>query len=545
MHVSSLTGFTTRSSALATFAVGRMGGWLALDVRAAAGTSHYAQAVGIYQRERSGLGGDKGSLAAPLLYNRCVLNNSDLEFRAGFTYVVGDLLAVGARYAPAVLYPLFLTPAEYGIYAIATAISTVMGVLVIFGLKGAAFKQSFDYDDVEGRRRFYGSLWLFITLGGAVVILFVHYLWGHFFPNILGTVPFDPYIRLAIWAAYLNGFGIILYEIYRAESKAGLYVTFSLANAFTLVFLAFFFVAVFKQRLLGALTAPVISGLIWAMVYSLVLIPHMKLDFDWAKVKKALAYGLPLIPHQIGHWMLNLSDRVILEGRVPLADLGAYGFGYNVGNVEQVIANAGNSALMPSYGKAPKDAAKRKALPDLFANYVAWTAAAALAISIFVDELISAFMPAGFQQAIGIVPWVALGFFCVSLYYGPMNVITLLAGETRWVWLFTLVAGAVNIGANLLLVPQFGIQAAAVNTLLGYFTLFALVYWYGRRFNGPAYAWKRIAAICATLVLGILADRWFVPSDLWLEWLADLGILGGYAWLCIPYFRHGNKEARE
>lgn len=472
-----------------------------------------------------------------------MFNNSGVELRAGLTYVVGDVLAVGARYAPAVFYTLFLTPAEYGIYAIATAISTVMGVLVIFGLKGAAFKQSFDYDDPEARRSFYGSLWLFMAVGGAALVLITNFLWGRFIPNLFDTVPYDPYIRLALWAAYLNGFGVVIYEIYRVQSKAGHYVGFSLANAFTLVLLAFFFVANFQQPLLGAMTAPVVTGFIWALIYSLVLMPHMKLRFDWMKVKRALAYGLPLIPHQLGHWILNLSDRVILEARVPLADLGVYGFGYNLGNLEQVIANAGNSALMPSYGKAPKDAAKRAALPGLFGSYVAWTAAAALAISIFADELITAFLPAGFLQAGSIVPWVALGFFCVSLYYGPMNVITLMAGETRWVWLFTLIAGAVNIGANLLLVPRFGIQAAAVNTLFGYFILFALVYWYSRRFAGPIYPWRHIALICITLVLGILMDRWYVSSTLWLEVLSDLGILSGYAIICFPGLIRRAKKA--
>lgn len=462
--------------------------------------------------------------------------NSGGEFRAGLTYVVGDVLAIGARYAPAVFYPLFLTPAEYGIYAIATAVSTVMSVLVIFGLKGAAFKQSFDYDDAEARRIFYGSLWLFIAIGGAAFVLIASFLWANYFPNIFDAVPFDPYIRLALWAAYFNGFGIIIYEIYRAQSKAGHYVGFSIANAFTLVLLAFFFVANFQQPVLGALIAPVVTGIIWALVYTLVLMPHIKMSFDWLKVKRALVYGLPLIPHQLGHWILNLSDRLILEPRVPLAGLGVYGFGYNLGNVEQVIANAGNSALMPNYGKAPKNAAKRARLPDLFGNYVAWTAAAALAISIFSDELIATFMPTGFLQAASIVPWVALGFFCVSLYYGPMNVITLMAGETRWVWLFTLIAGAVNIGANLLLVPIFGIQAAAVNTLLGYFTLFVLVYWYSLRFAGPVYPWKRIAAICLTLILGILVDGWYAAPALWLEALSDLGILGGFALICFPGF---------
>lgn len=476
------------------------------------------------------------------LYNRRVLENSSGQLCIGLTYTIGDLLAVGARYAPAVLYPLFLTPSEYGIYAIATAITTVMGFLVVFGLKGAAFKQSFDYDDSEARKSFYGSLWLFIAIAGAVFVLASGWLWSSLVPNLLESVRFDPYIRLAFWAAYLNSFGIVIYEILRAQSKAAAYVTLSIAHAFTLVFLAFFLVTNLQDRLIGALLAPVITGLIWAILYTLVLFPHIKLRFDAGKVRRALAYGLPLIPHQLGHWMLNLSDRLILEPRVPIADLGAYGFGYNIGNVEQVIANAGNSALMPSYGKAGRDNTKLKGLPDLFTRYVAWAAAGALALSIFSDEFILGLMPAGFAAAANIVPWVALGFFCVALYYGPMNIITLLAGETRWVWLFTLVAGSVNILANLLLVPMFGIQAAAINTLLGYFTLFALVYWYSRRFDAPAYPWKHIAAICALLVTGIALDRLLIFSATWVELTVDLGIMIVYGTIfLIPQLKNSAK----
>ncbi|MEX1248189.1 MAG: polysaccharide biosynthesis C-terminal domain-containing protein [Anaerolineales bacterium] len=458
-----------------------------------------------------------------------MFNNSSGELRVGFTYAVGDLVSVGLRYAPAVLYPLFLSPAEYGIFAVTMAISFVMGIVVVFGLKGAAFKQSFDYEVAEDRKSLYGSLFLFIVIGGALFTFLVDRVWSSVFASALANIPYDPYIRLSLWTAYLNGFGIILYEIYRAQAKARWYVAFSVANAGTLVILAYILVAALQLGLLGAVLAPAITGLVWAVIYTIATAPHMKLRFDLVKLRNALAYGLPLVPHQIGHWMLNLSDRIILERNVPISDLGVYGFGYNLGNVEQVFANAGNSALMPNYGKAAKDAVKRQPLPGLFANYLTWVGAGALGISIFADEFIAFFMPASFAGAGAIVPWVALGFFCVALYYAPMNALTLLAGETRWVWLFTILAGAVNIGANLLLVPLFGIQAAAVNTLVGYFSLFVMVYFYSRRFVAQTYPWKRIALVCASLVAGVLLDRMFALPSLWLEGLSDLGLFAAFA----------------
>jgi O-antigen/teichoic acid export membrane protein len=205
--------------------------------------------------------------------------------------------------------------------------------------------------------------------------------------------------------------------------------------------------------------------------------------------------------------------------------VGVYGFGYNVGNLQQVVANSGNSVLMPKYGKAQSDGTVRIELPGRFLNYIGWMAAAALAISIFSDEIISILMPPSFAGSAAIVPWVTLGFFCVALYYGPMNGLTLLAGETRWVWLITFAAGAVNIVANIIFVPIFGIQAAAVNTLIGYLTLFILVAFYSKRFDIPRYPWIKIALICLGLVVGVVVDKLSVLETVW-EVTTDIVILG-------------------
>jgi O-antigen/teichoic acid export membrane protein len=284
---------------------------------------------------------------------------------------------------------------------------------------------------------------------------------------------------------------------------------------------------------MGALLAPLLTGLLWAGTYAIAQLRFMSLKFDSAKVRRALAYGLPLVPHQIGHWLLNLSDRIILERSVPIGDLGVYGLGYNLGNLEQVAANAGNSALMPNYGKAAQDKQARARLPGLFADYLTWMAGVALAIAIFSDEFILTFMPPAFAGAAAITPWVTLGFFCVALYYGPMNSLTLIAGETRWVWLLTLIAGVVNVSANLILVPVFGIQAAAANTVVGYFVLFILVYVYEARFGGPRYDWSKIGGFCAALVGAIALDRLVLAGGL-LEWLMDTTML---ALFVLVFFR--------
>lgn len=453
---------------------------------------------------------------------------SSLLIRDGFAYAVGELIAVGARYLPAIVYPFFLDSEEYGIFVLATALTTAMGVLLSFGLKGAAFKQYFDYQTLAERKSLYGTLLIAIVLAGGACTWVVQLGLAQVFEKIFASVPF-PYIRIALWTAYLTTFSILPLEILRAQRQSTRYLSLTVGNALTLVLLAWIFVAHWQLGIWGALLAPAITAGGWALVYLASLAPHASLKFSWPKLMSALAYSLPLVPHQIGHWLLNLSDRFVLERSVPLADVGVYGLGYNIGNVQQVVANAGNSVLMPAYGQASQDVARKPLLGGLFRDYVSWMALATLALSIFSDELVLAFFSPEFAKAATIAPWVALGFFCVSLYYGPMNAMTLLLGQTRWLWVFTVLAGLVNVGANLVFVPRLGIQAAAFNTLLGYLVLFGMMHVYSVRVSDLRYPWARITLICLGLLLGVVLDRELHFSNLWIETFSDVVILCVFA----------------
>ena len=71
-----------------------------------------------------------------------------------------------------------------------------------------------------------------------------------------------------------------------------------------------------------------------------------------------------------------------------------------------------------------------------------------------------------------------------------MNIITMVVGNTRRVWLITVSAAAVNVLLNLLLVPAFGTLAAAINTTIGYGFLLLGVFLYSRRMCHPPIDWE-------------------------------------------------------
>jgi O-antigen/teichoic acid export membrane protein len=111
------------------------------------------------------------------------------------------------------------------------------------------------------------------------------------------------------------------------------------------------------------------------------------------------------------------------------------------------------------------------------------------------------------------------------------------ARATRWIPLATIAAGALNVGLNLLLTPIYGIQAAAVNTAIGFAALLAIVFVVGQRRFPVAYEYGRLARVFL-VAASLFALGWFVAPEPFLVRLAwKLALVGSFPlWLVASGF---------
>jgi O-antigen/teichoic acid export membrane protein len=222
-------------------------------------------------------------------------------------------------------------------------------------------------------------------------------------------------------------------------------------------------------------------------VFALVL--SMPWQRRWLSLRRArrddlqagLRMGLPLVPHFAAHWGLNLSDRLIIAMFFSTAVVGIYSMGYQLAFVAGIAITEVNRAFMPRYGEAVRNKQARDVLSSHARLQVLATVGLAAWASLLGPQVVHLLLPASYAAAAPIVPWVALGFAFLGFYYVPVNVVAIVAGETSGLWLLTLCAAAVNVGANLLFIPRFGAVAAAVDTALGFLCLLIMMGTYARR----------------------------------------------------------------
>lgn len=384
-------------------------------------------------------------------------------------------IAAVQRGSTLVLLPFFaasLTPAEFADIAVLTTVFALLVLGLSGGLETAVFRGVFT--DVTPGRRSVASLSMIllvapVAIGGTLAAL------ADLAPDGFGVRSRD--LALYLLAAGFTTAGTVApFAVLRATERLRAYAAVALGYAALQTALRVVLVVMLGGGVRAWVVADLVAAAFVLVLGSAAQRPLLRRElFDRAAVHDGLRLGLPLLPHQMAHWGLNLSDRLILAALITPVAAGVYAMGYQVAMVAGLAVTELNRAFLPRYGEAAASASARARLPVFAARQILITTGLCGSVALVGPQAVHLLLPDSYAASAGYVPWAALGFLLLGYYYVPMNIVSMVAGRTDRIWIATLAAATVNVGANLALVPLFGAMAAAVNTAVGYGLLLAAV----------------------------------------------------------------------
>lgn len=383
-----------------------------------------------------------------------------------------SLSNVAAKAVGVILLPLYLhnlSVAAFGVWDLFDTTIQILAEIVILGQASAIIFLNNSEEYKEKKSSTLYTLTIFILLFASLLVLIIEAV-AYYSPSFFtGSLVRAEYIRLSAYIILLRVMSNLFFAKVRAEEEAKFYTSVSIARVLLITGFTVYFIA--KQRLgiLGGLYGFLFAELITTGILAVKVIPQMKPKFSKEMLSTALIFGFPLVFSSLGYMLLNLSDRYIIKLLLGAKYVGIYGLGYRVAGVlNMFLILPFNLSLMPiAYKYFGKNDDKRfySKLMTYSTFMFVW---GFVFLSLFSPEIVYLFAGRGNYDS----TYIVIPIILLSYVYSGMRLTAqlgmLLTKNTKFIAWITVFAALLNIILNFLLIPLFGITAAAVNTLISF-----------------------------------------------------------------------------
>jgi O-antigen/teichoic acid export membrane protein len=407
------------------------------------------------------------------------------------------------------LYTRFLTPSDYGKVETLIALTTVVGIVLRFGIHSAFFRFYFDSPDPAARRLVLRTSFWFTMAMATAGLAGGLLLAAPISEALFGTAE-DSELVMAAFVGLWAGMNYEqLTSLFRVEERSVAFVTASLTNILLTIGATLLLVVALDKGPIGV----IVGNFTGTLVVYAVLIGYRReqlgLQFDRGLLREMNRFGVPLIPTALFLWVTNFSDRLFLVRLADTTEVGLYSVGVRIASAMVLLLTAFRLAWPAFAYSIEDDREARRTYAYVLTYLVAlttWVATGLALLSPWIVDLIAAPDFAESSRVVGPLAFAAVAFgayIVVAIGIGR-------AKRTQFNWVVTGAAALVNIALNLLLIPDYGMMGAAVATVAAYATMFVGMTWWAQRIYPVPYQWRRVgtaaAAGLALVAVGKLTD---------------------------------------
>jgi O-antigen/teichoic acid export membrane protein len=204
----------------------------------------------------------------------------------------------------------------------------------------------------------------------------------------------------------------------------------------------------------------------------------MRLSFDRDYARSALKFGLPLVPHVIGGFLITTIDRFMITNILDVASTGIYMVAVQIGLAGLLVTDAVNRAVSPWLIEALQvnDAARDKLIVRLSYAYFILLLAGGYLGGLLAPPVFAVLVGEQFRAAGPVLVYITLGQAVGGIYLILSNYI-FYAGRTGTLALITLSSGLLNVLMSYWLLTTRGIEGAAQSFLLAQIVLCLGAWW--------------------------------------------------------------------
>ena len=444
------------------------------------------------------------------------------------------------------LYTRYLTTNDYGITSITNSFIATMSIFLVFSLFSAVLRFYVDLrENPEKLRRFYGTIVSFVFISGAVFFLIFFLIRDFLSEHIFSGIEFYPIIFISIISLIFYCQHSVYENILKSQQKALKYSLTAIAYFFINLFLNILFVVVLKKGAVGVIIATMLANIMYTIYFIVDLACNKAIRFclDWALLKDALKYSIPIMPHDLSTKIATLVSNILIGGNFSFSVLGIYSIASQFGNIVDTVQVYINNAYGPwLYEKLhdktsgyKKDINKTiKLLSDVIGLFL-------LGVALFAQDYIVLFLDKSYADAWKYVPAVVMVFAIKIPYYFYVNILFYYKEASRLLFIATFSGSVLNIFLSFLLIPEVGVFGSILADAVAMVIRVMIIIFISRKYENTGICinifFRNFIKIALFIFCGLVFSYWkFSNSFNILNFVYKILIVGFY--LTILYLQN-------
>ena len=390
---------------------------------------------------------------------RFLLSNTGLFFISTFS----------SKFLVFLLMPIYtsvLSPDQFNTVDLMTQTANLLIPLVSLGVPNSIIR--FGLDKNYSRRGVFTVAALTYTMGFLCLLAF--------YPLIVKITYINQYVRYLYLYLLCSCARTLVQQFVRARTLTRLYAVDGILATVNTLFFVYLYLIKFNMGAMGYILATITADFISFLFLSIVSGSWRFFSLRKATPqlsKEMLSYCLPLIPTSIFWWITNVSDHYLVTAIVGAAAGGIYAISYKIPSIVNLVSTVFTEAWQISAVKEGQTEHPEEFFTSVFKAYQSIMFMGGAGLILICKPLVSFMVANEYYESWRFIPVLILATI-FSSFSGFLSSIYMVQKDGKSN-LFTMMAGALsNIGMNLILIPEWGAQGAAIATFISYAIVFVL-----------------------------------------------------------------------
>ncbi len=365
-----------------------------------------------------------------------------------------------------------LSKEDYGILGLVTTTMLLMVAISKAGISNGMIRYYKQYSHFEQKKiQFVSTVFIRGVMLSGVVSIFYFLAC----PQIIKFVDIDEsYLAsFLIMVVYLffRPINIIIFNLMRVKEKTILINGFVLLERILTICIGLFLLFIVFHKIIGYFIGQIIATSIVSLILFSWFFSNYKIhrkEISWSLTKELMKFGTPLLLTELSYLLLSYADRYLILAIHGEQTLGLYSVGYNLAMyVSDLLTFSMSFAVIPLYVSVYETQGKQKTEEFLSKSlYYLLIAVIPICFGYYAvcEDMFVFLASKKYAQAAEFSPIIITG----TIFLGLNNIFNAglyLKKKSATILIIMLMAVTVNIILNIILIPEYSVNGAAIATL--------------------------------------------------------------------------------